>query len=63
MNASITPKLDAAMTEFIKTLRRLDAEMTTLAPSASLESQLRATFFRQRIRITLMELESYTCMH
>jgi hypothetical protein len=57
-----TPKLDAALAELVKTLHRLDAEITARAAAAggeSMESLLRASLFQQRIRITLMELEPY----
>lgn len=59
MSVSETPKLDAALTELAETLRRANDEMAAYAPGATLESQMRAALFRQRIRITLMELEPH----
>jgi hypothetical protein len=62
---SETPKLDAAIDNLTNELRRADARLTLSAdmdPQAlSLESKLRATQFRMRLRETLKELEISKC--
>jgi hypothetical protein len=62
---SETPKLDAAIDNLTDELRRADARLTLSAdmnPQAlSLESKLRATQFRMRLRETLKELEISKC--
>jgi hypothetical protein len=62
MNSS-TPKLDAALKKLAETLRRTDAEICAAAlnRSGTLESRLRASVFRARIRNTLLELERPKC--
>jgi hypothetical protein len=63
--ASTTPKLDAAVEQLTDTLRHVDARLTLSADldpaSLSLESKLRATQFRARVRQTLAELETQKC--
>jgi hypothetical protein len=60
-----TPKLDAAVAELTTELRHIDARLTLSADldpdSTSLESKLRATQFRARVRQTLKELEISEC--
>jgi hypothetical protein len=58
-----TPRLDSALEQLATTLRRIDADITTLAPSAPLESKLRASVFHMRIQNTLRELERPQCQH
>lgn len=65
MSRSATPKLNAAVADLASELRRLDARLTLSAdldpPATSLESKLRATQFRARIRQTIKELEIPKC--
>ena len=65
MITSTTPKLDAAVATLVDELRHADARLTLSAdldpPSTSLESKLRATQFRARLRKTLKELEISQC--
>jgi hypothetical protein len=65
VSASATPKLNAAVADLAGELRRLDERLTLSADmdpdSTSLESKLRATQFRARIRQTIKELEIPKC--
>lgn len=65
MSASNTPRLDAARVCLAAQLRMLESRLSAAtkagADDTSLESKMRATIFRVRIRNTIRELETSSC--
>jgi hypothetical protein len=61
MNATQTPKLDAALLALIPKLKALDQTIASIGCDIPLSpTKVRALNFRARIHLTLIELES-TC--
>jgi hypothetical protein len=61
MNDLNTPLLDAALIELKTELRRAEIELATARPAnQSVDSSNRAKQFRERIRATIRDLETYS---
>ena len=58
-----SPLIQFGHSELTDTLRRVEADIVrqSLNQSCSLESRLRVSLFRNRIRLTLTELEQSPC--